>query len=91
MIGDNEMNTFIRAKFKCTFDVFLSKMMEIETECSQFLEIYQIAKVDERNSIIVRKILDFVARESFMATDDIKAWGAEHGCVDTVYIMDTAQ
>ena len=85
------MNTCIRSTFKCTFDVFYSKVMETEPEWSQFVDDYQIAKVDEHNSIMVMHVVDFEAMEAFMTNDDMKAWDAEHGCVDTVYAMDKAQ
>ena len=85
------MNTCIRSTFKCTFDVFYSKVMETEPEWSQFVDGYQIAKVDEHNSIMVMNVVDFEAMEAFMTTDDMKAWDAEYGCVDTVYTMDAPQ
>ena len=81
------MNTCIRSTFKCTFDVFRAKVMEDEPKWSKFVDDYQIAKVDEHNSIMVMNVLDFEAMGVFMTTDEMKAWDADHGCVDIVYSM----
>ena len=62
------MNICIRSTFKCTFDVFYSKVMETEPEWSQFVDGYQIAKVDEHNSIIAMNVVDFEAMKAFMTT-----------------------
>ena len=40
--------------------------------------------MDEHNSIMVMNVLDFEMMEAFMTTDEMKAWDAEHGCVDIV-------
>ena len=53
------MNTCIRSTFKCTFEVFKAKMMEDKSQWSKFVDDYQIAKVDEHNSIMVMNVLDF--------------------------------
>ena len=84
------MNTCIRSNFTCTFEVFKAKVMEDEPKWSQFVDDYQIAKVDEHNSIMVMNVLDFEAMEAFMTTDEMKAWDAEHGCKDTVYALSEA-
>ena len=84
------MNTCIRSTFTCTFEVFKEKVMEDEPKWSQFVDDYQIAKVDENNSIMVMNVLDFEAMEAFMTTDEMKAWDAEHGCKDTVYVLSEA-
>ena len=81
------MNTCIRSTFKCTFEVFKAKVMEDEPTWSQFVGDYQIAKVDEHNSIMLMNVLDFEAMEAFMTTDEMKAWDTEHGCRDTVYSL----
>ena len=62
-------------------------MKEDEPTWSQFVGDYQIAKVDEHNSIMLMNVLDFEAMEAFMTTDEMKAWDAEHGCRDTVYSL----
>ena len=77
----------MRSAFKCTFEVFKAKVMEDEPTWSQFVGDYQIAKVDEHNSIMLMNVLDFEAMEAFMTTDEMKAWDAEHGCRDTVYSL----
>ena len=81
------MNTCIRSTFKCTFEVFKAKVMEDKPKWSQFVDDYQIAKVDKHNSIMVMNVLDFEAMEAFMTTDAMRAWDAEHGCKDTVYAL----
>ena len=81
------MNTCIRSTFKCTFEVFEAKVKKDEPTWSQFVGDYQIAKVDEHNSIMLMNVLDFEAMEAFMTTDEMKAWDAEHGCRDTVYSL----
>ena len=81
------MNTCIRSTFKCTFEVFKAKVMEDEPTWSQFVGDYQIAKVDEHNSIMLMNVLDLEAMDAFMTTDEMKAWDAEHGCRDTVYSL----
>ena len=81
------MNTCIRSTFKCTFEVFMAKVMEDVATWSQFVGDYQIAKVDEHNSIMLMNVLDFEAMEAFMTADEMKAWDAEHGCRDTVYSL----
>ena len=84
------MNTCIRSTFTCTFEVFKEKVMEDEPKWSQFVDGYQIAKVDEHNSIMVINVLDFEAMEAFMTTDEMKAWDAEYSCIDTVYALSKA-
>ena len=79
------MNTCIRSTSKCGFEVFKARVMEDKPQCSKFVDDYQIAKVDEHNSIMVMNVLDFEAMEAFMTTDEMKAWDADHGCVDIVY------
>ena len=74
------MNTCIKSSFKCTFEVFKAKVMEDELNWSQFVDNYQIAKVDEHNAIMLMNVLDFEAMEAFMTTDDMKAWDTKHGC-----------
>ena len=81
------MNTCIKSSFKCTFEVFKAKVMEDELSWSQFVDNYQIAKVDEHNAIMLMNVLDFEAMEAFMTTDEMKAWDTEHGCEDTVYAL----
>ena len=78
------MNTCIRSTFKCTFEVFKAKVMEDKSQSSKFVDDYQIAKVDEHNSIIVMNVLDFDAMEAFITTDEMKAWDANHSCEDIV-------
>ena len=48
---------------------------------------YQIAKVDEHNSIMVMNVRDFEAMAAFLGTDEMKAWDADHGCVGVVYSL----
>ena len=81
------MNTCIRSTFKCTFEVFETKVMEDKSQWSKFVDNYQIAKVDEHNSIMVMNVLDFEAMEAFMTTDEMRAWDTDHGCVDIVYSL----
>ena len=61
--------------------------MEDEPNWSQFVDDYQIAKVDDHNSIMLMNVRDFEAMEAFMTTDEMKAWDAEHGCKDSVYAL----
>ena len=63
------MNICIRSTFKCSFEVFKAKVMEDKSQWSKFVDDYQIAKVDEHNSIMVMNVLDFEAMEAFMTTD----------------------
>ena len=53
----------------------------------KFVNDFQIAKVDEHNSIVLMNVLDFEAMEAFMTTDDMKAWDANNGCMDIVYSL----
>ena len=39
---------------------------------------------------MVMNVLDFEAMGAFMTTDEMKAWDAEHGCIDTVYALSKA-
>ena len=59
------MNTCVRATFTCTFEVFKAKVKVDEPKWSQFFDDYQIAKVDDHNSIMVMNVLDFEAMEAF--------------------------
>ena len=61
--------------------------MEDEPNWSQFVDNYQIAKVDEHNAIMLMNVLDFEAMEAFMTTDEMKAWDAEYGYEDKVYAL----
>ncbi|MEC8308512.1 MAG: hypothetical protein VXZ81_06255 [Pseudomonadota bacterium] len=81
------MNTCIRSTFKCSYEVFKAKVMEDEPKWSQFVDDYQIAKVDDHNSIMLMNVIDFEAMEAFMTTDEMKAWDTKHGCEDTVYSL----
>ena len=85
---EDTMNTCIRSTFTCTFEVFKAKVMEDEPKWSQFVDDYQIAKVDEHNSIMVMNVLDFEAMEAFMTTDEMKAWDIQNVCEDTLYRME---
>ena len=64
---------------------FVSQWMLIVI--STEVDDYQIAKVDEHNSIMVMNVLDFEAMEAFMTTDEMRAWDTDHGCVDIVYSL----
>ena len=66
------MNTCIRSTFKCSFEVFKAKVMEDKSQWSKFVDDYQIAMLDEHNSIMVMNVLDFEAMKAFMTTDDMK-------------------
>ncbi len=81
------MNTCIKSSFKCSFEVFMAKVMEDEPNWSQFVDNYQIAKVDEHNAIMLMNVLDFEAMEAFMTTDEMKVWDTKHGCEDTIYAL----
>ena len=81
------MNTCIMTTFKCSFEVFKAKVMDDKSQWSKFVDDYQIAKVDEHNSIMVMNVLDFEAMEAFMATDEMRAWDVDQGCVDIVYSL----
>ena len=81
------MNTCIRSTFKCSYEVFKAKVMEDEPKRSQFVDDYQIAKVDDHNSIMLMNGIDFEAMEAFMTTDEMKAWDSKYGCEDTVYSL----
>ena len=81
------MNTYIRSIFKCPFEVFKARVFEDKSQWSKFVDDYQIAKVDEHNSIMVMNVLDFEAMASFMTTEEMKTWDADHGCVDIVYSL----
>ena len=61
--------------------------MENKSQWSKFVDDYQIAKEDEHNSKMVMNVLDFEAMEAFMTTDEMKVWGADHGCEDMVYLL----
>ena len=61
--------------------------MADKSQWSKFVDDYQIAKVDEHYSKMVMNVLDFEAMEAFMTTDKMKAWDADHGCVDIVYSL----
>ena len=87
---EDSMNTCIMSTFTCTFEAFKAKVMKDEPKWSQFVDDYQIAKVDEHNSIMVMNVLDFESMEAFMTTDEMKVWDAEHGCIDTVYALSKA-
>ena len=74
--------------FNCTFDEFKEKVESDRNVWGQYVEKWNIAKVDEHKSIMVMKVLDFEALEAFMATDEMVAWDKENGCVDILYSMD---
>ena len=78
------MNTCIRSTFKCTVDVWKAKVTEDKSQWSKFVDYYQIAKVDEQNSIMVMNVLDFEAIEAFMTTDEMKTWDADQDCENIV-------
>ena len=81
------MNTCIISSFNCTFQ----NLKKVESDRSlggQYVDNWNIAKVDEHKSIMVMKVLDFEALEAFMATDEMVAWDKENGCVDALYSMD---
>ena len=61
--------------------------MEHKSQWSKFVDDYKILKEDEHNSKMVMNVLDFEAMEAFMTTDEMKVWGADHGCEDLVYLL----
>ena len=61
--------------------------MEDEPNWSRFVDNYQIAKVDEHNAIMLMNVLDFEAMETFMTTDEMKAWDTKYGGKDKVYAL----
>ena len=61
--------------------------MEDELNWSQFVDNYQIAKIDEHNAIMLMNVLDFEAMKAFMTADEMKAWDTENGCEDTCYTL----
>jgi hypothetical protein len=58
-----------------------------QSEWSQLVDGYHIAKVDDHKSVMVMNIIDFEAMGAFMSSDEMKAWDAENGCIDNVYSM----
>ena len=81
------MNTCIISTFNCTFDEFKEKVESDRSVWGQYAENWSIAKVDQRKSIMVMKILDLEALGALMATDEMVAWEKENGCVNTLYSM----
>ena len=85
------MRTCVQSTFKFTLDVFHSKVIETWPQWSQVDDGYQIARVNDYNSIMVMNVSDFEAIEAFMTNDDTKAWDVEWGCVNAVQSVDAAQ
>ena len=81
------MNTCIISTFNCTFDEFKEKVESDRSTWGRYVENWTIAKVDQRKSIMVMKVLDLEALGAFMATDETLALEKENGCVDTLYSM----
>ena len=81
------MNTCIRFTLKCTFEVFKAKVLEDKSQWSKFVDDYQITKLDEHKSKMGMTVLYFEAMAAFLGTDEMKAWDADHGCVDVVYSL----
>ena len=61
--------------------------MEDKSQWSKFVDDYQIAKVHKHNSNMVMNVLDFEAMEAFVTTDEMRAWDADHCCLDMVYSL----
>lgn len=81
------MNTCIVSTFTCSFDDFKAMVEKTQSEWSQLVDGYHIAKVDDHKSVMVMNIIDFEAMGAFMSSDEMKAWDAENGCIDNVYSM----
>ena len=81
------MNTCIVSTFTCGFDDFKAMVEKTQSEWSQLVDGYHIAKVDDHKSVMVMNIIDFEALGAFMSSDEMKAWDAENGCIDNVYFM----
>ena len=81
------MNTCIVSTFTCSFDDFKAMVEKTQSEWSQLVDGYHIAKVDDHKSVMVMNIIGFKAMGTFMSSDEMKAWDAENGCIDNVYFM----
>ena len=82
------MNLCIISEYKCTFDDF-KEIVESSSEATkEFISEWELIKVNDHKSIMLVNCSDMEALETFMTTDEMKAWDAENGCVDTLYSME---
>ena len=81
------MNTCIVSSFTCSFDDFKAMVEKTQSEWSQLVDGYYIAKIDDHKSLMVMDIIDFEAMGAFMSSDEMKAWDAGNGCIDNFYSM----
>ena len=81
------MNACIVSTFTRSYIGFKAMVEKTQSEWSQLVDGYYIAKIDDHKSVMVMDIIDFEAMGAFMSSDEMKAWDAENGCIDNVYSM----
>ena len=70
------MNACIVSTFTRSYLDFKAMVEKTQSEWSQLVDGYHIAKIDDRKSVMVMNIIDFEAMGTFMSSDEMKAWDA---------------
>ena len=79
------MNTCIVSLFTCSFDDFKAMVEKTQSEWSQLVDGYHIAKIDDHKYVMVMDTFDFEAMGAFILSEEMKAWDVKNGCIDNVY------
>ena len=82
------MNLCIISQYKCTFDDFKNLVDSTIKQTKAFITEWELEKVNNHKSIMMVNCTDMKALETMMTSDEMKAWDAQNGCVDTLYTME---
>ena len=82
------MNLCIISEYKCTFDDFKNLVDSTIEQTKGFITEWELVKVNNHKSIMMVNCTDMEALETMMTSDEMKAWDAQNGCVDTLYTME---
>ena len=82
------MNLCIISEYKCTFDDFKNLVDSTIEQTKGFITEWELVKVNNHKSIMMVNCTDMEALETMMTSDEMRAWDAQNGCVDTLYTME---
>ena len=82
------MNLCIISQYKCTFDDFKNLVDSTIKQTKAFITEWELEKVNNHKSIMMVNCTDMKALETMMTSDEMKAWDAQNGCIDTLYTME---
>ena len=82
------MNLCIVSTYSCTFDDFSALVKESEEDFREFITEYEVVKVNDQKTILMRHCSHMEAFEGMMTSPEMKEWDKENNCVDIVYSLE---